>query len=112
MRGGRRSGAGRKPGTPNKLTQDIRSAIGLILKREIPALAKNLKRLAVKSPSQHASIVVGLIEFSIPRLQRIEQKDISSFQELALLTPEARREKMREIAREIIHQKNGKKEKS
>ncbi|WP_276374871.1 hypothetical protein [Chryseolinea sp. H1M3-3] len=112
MRGGRRERAGRKKGIPNKLTQDIRSAIGLILKREIPALARNLKKLAVNSPGQHASIVTGLIEFSIPRLQRVEQKDISSFQELALLTPEARREKMREIAREIINQKNGKEEKS
>jgi hypothetical protein len=66
---GRKYG-GRKFGTPNKLTGDSRSALGLIVQRNIPALESWL--LSIRNPAQRCDVFLKLMAFCVPRMARTE----------------------------------------
>ena len=78
---------GRKPGTPNKATADVRQAIALIVARNIgsfqgwcvvDAVAGHrsfqgwLDKIAAKDPAKAADIFVRIIEYHIPKLARTD----------------------------------------
>lgn len=91
MARGKKTG-GRTPGTPNKLTGEMREALGAVLGGEIDQLPKFLAKL---DPKDRLDVVVKLLEFALPRLKGIEatieqpEQDKPRFN-LGLLTPEER----------------------
>jgi len=57
---------GRSKGTPNKITQEIREALSLIVQKEIEAIAPQLKDLPTK---ERFDFVSKFLPFVIPRLE-------------------------------------------
>lgn len=68
----RSKGAGRKKGTPNKITADIRSTIKLLSERNVAGLEALIDRVALKDPGRAADLHLKVLEFNIPKLQRTE----------------------------------------
>ena len=65
----RKKTGGRGPGTQNKLTAEMREALGAVLGGEIDQLPKFLAKL---EPKERLDVVVKLLEFALPRLKGIE----------------------------------------
>jgi len=63
---------GRKAGTPNKATADVRAAIAMIAQRNVENFEKWLERTAKKNPAKAADIFLQAIEYHIPKLSRAE----------------------------------------
>jgi hypothetical protein len=82
--GGKRLGAGRKKGVPNRATRDARAAIARFVDRNAERLQAWLDEIAAGTPAKGSTkaippnperafqLVVSLIEFSVPKLQRSE----------------------------------------
>jgi hypothetical protein len=83
--GGKREGAGRKPGVPNKATQEAREAVKAILDSNLPYLqawilstAEGImddatgKWIVQPNPAKACDIVQNLVEYSVPKLARTE----------------------------------------
>jgi len=88
--GGRRAGAGRKPGVPNKITTEFRATIQQLLDDNRDNVAKWLKQVAEGSPEvldKAGKVVINarppnpdaalqrlghLAEFAAPKLSRAE----------------------------------------
>jgi hypothetical protein len=73
-RGGKRLGAGRPKGAPNKVTADVRQAFAELLEGATPKLEKWLDRVAKKSPARALDIVTRMAEYHIPKLAKSEHK--------------------------------------
>lgn len=71
MAKGRKTG-GRKKGTPNVLTQDVRAAIGLFAQRNVDKLESWLNRTARRNPAKAADIMLRALEYHVPKLGRME----------------------------------------
>lgn len=71
-RGGKRPGAGRPPGSPNKATADVRAAIAKLLENSSDKMQEWLDRVAMDSPAKALTIVKDLAEYHIPKLARTE----------------------------------------
>lgn len=67
-------GSGRKKGTPNKTTANVREAIAQVLQGAAPKLEKWLTRVARKDPAKALDIVSKLAEYHIPKLAKSEIK--------------------------------------
>lgn len=65
-------GRGRPPGSPNKVTADVRKCIALVAEQLGPELINWLKRTAKKSPAKAADIFLRALEYHIPKLARTE----------------------------------------
>jgi hypothetical protein len=83
--GGKREGAGRKPGVPNKATTQAREAVKALLDANLPYLqtwiqntAEGLmddetgKYIILPNPGKACDIVQNLVEYSVPKLARTE----------------------------------------
>ena len=68
----RAKGAGRKKGTPNKLTADVRTTIALIAERKILEVEGWLERVQKRDPDRAIDLYLKMIEFHVPKLQRTE----------------------------------------
>ena len=66
------SNSGRKPGVPNKVTQDIREAYKMLIESNLGNLSEWLKKIAVKDPEKAIRILADLSEYVIPKLARTE----------------------------------------
>ena len=71
-RGGKREGAGRKPGVPNRTTADVRATIAMIAERNVSRLEKWLDQIAQEDPNKAADLFLRMIEYHIPKLARSE----------------------------------------
>jgi hypothetical protein len=71
-KGGRRQGAGRPKGSPNKATADVRAAMALLAERNVEKLDGWLRRTAKKDPAKAADLFLRAIEYHIPKLARTE----------------------------------------
>lgn len=100
---GNRHGKGRPPGSENKLSHPVRETLKRIVEGELPKLQRNLKAIEKKSKVQHAELVLKLIEYILPKLSRLEMKDVNGFDELAAMPKDQRRERMRELAKQILN---------
>lgn len=69
---GHKLAKGRKEGTPNKVTKDIREAYKLLIEANLPNLTKWLERIAMKDPERAIRILADLSEYVIPKLARTE----------------------------------------
>lgn len=63
---------GRKAGTPNKLTKELRSILKNIIENELLTIPKNLESL---EPEKRIEIVIKLLPFVLPKVVSIEMDD-------------------------------------
>lgn len=68
----RAKNAGRKKGTPNKITADIRTTIKLLSERNVTGFEALIDRVAKKDPARAMDLHLKVLEFNIPKLQRTE----------------------------------------
>lgn len=61
---------GRKKGTPNKATADVRAFIALIAKRNISKVEQWLNQ--VEDPAKRVGLFLDMLEYYIPKLARTE----------------------------------------
>ncbi len=61
---------GRKAGTPNKVTTDVRAAIALIAERNVERVEGWLAE--VDDPAKRVDLFLRLIEYHVPKLARSE----------------------------------------
>ncbi|HEV7607066.1 MAG TPA: hypothetical protein VGO61_07005 [Steroidobacteraceae bacterium] len=71
-RGGKRTGAGRPKGSPNKVTMDVRKAFAHLLEAAAPKLETWLTRVAKRSPARALDIVAKLAEYHVPKLGKLD----------------------------------------
>lgn len=65
---------GRKPGTPNRATADVRATIALVAERNVSRLEEWLDRVAEDDPEKAADLFLRMIEYHVPKLARSEMK--------------------------------------
>jgi hypothetical protein len=63
---------GRRKGTPNRVTADVRAAIAQIAQRNVEKFEGWLERTAKKNPAKAADLFLAAIEYHIPKLSRAE----------------------------------------
>lgn len=63
---------GRKKGSPNKATADVRATIKLIAERNVKRLEEWLTKVATEDPSKAADLYLRMIEYHIPKQARTE----------------------------------------
>jgi hypothetical protein len=63
---------GRPPGSVNRITADLRKYIFGVIEEEMPNLQTYIKRTAVRNPEGAAKLVLGLIDYCLPKLNRVE----------------------------------------
>ncbi len=63
---------GRKQGTPNKTTKEIKEAFQTILSNNIDNLDTWLNDIALKNPTKAFEIILKLSEFVLPKLKAID----------------------------------------
>lgn len=71
-RGGKRLNAGRKRGTPNKVTADVRQAFSEILQRNAASVEGWIQDVSEKDPYKAVDLMLRLAEYHIPKLARSE----------------------------------------
>ena len=69
MAKGKKTG-GRKPGTPNKVTSDVRAAIALIAQNNVEKVEAWLAE--IEDPAKRVGLFLDLCEYHIPKLARTE----------------------------------------
>lgn len=72
FRGGKREGAGRKPGIPNKVTTAFRETVSQLLDDNRENVAVWLRRVAAEDPGKALDLVAKLAEYAAPKLARTE----------------------------------------
>ena len=73
---------GRKKGTPNKTTEEIREAYQLLISDNLPRLRKDLDEL---EPEKRLKYVVELSKFVIPTLKATDLKASGDFQPVRII---------------------------
>ena len=63
---------GRKPGSINKVTKDIKEAYRLLIENNIPNFNRWMDKIAEKDPEKAIKILSDLSEYVIPKLARQE----------------------------------------
>jgi hypothetical protein len=99
---GRKKTGGKKQGTENKATKDIKEAYKLLIENNLENLSGWLQKIAVNNPEKAIYIIADLSEFVIPKLARQEHTGangeaikIDSFPDLSKLSDEERKEMAR-----------------
>jgi len=65
---------GRKSGTPNKATKDIRDAFTLLIENNIDTLQKDLDSL---EPKERVKLLLDMAQFVVPKLRSVDlQSDV------------------------------------
>jgi len=72
VRGTRTPGSGKKKGTPNRVTTEMREACLNLLNRNMPKLNKWLDEVAEDDPAKAFELLVKVMEFALPKLARID----------------------------------------
>lgn len=73
-RGGKRDGAGRPKGSPNKDVKEIRDAFQMLIEDNLDNMKTWLERVADKNPAKAMELINGLSDYIIPKLSRTEVK--------------------------------------
>lgn len=66
------AGKGRPPGTPNKVTRDVRAALAEFAEGNVDKLQGWLDRVATRDPAKAAELFVRVLEYHVPKLARTE----------------------------------------
>jgi hypothetical protein len=64
--------AGRRKGTPNKVTRDTKEVMRLLAQSLTPELEDWIRRTAKRDPAKATQLVLNGLEFTQPKLQRTE----------------------------------------
>jgi hypothetical protein len=72
--GGKREGAGRPKGSPNKSTQEIRNAFQMFVENNVENFEDWIVRVAETNPAKAIELVTNLGEYILPKLSRTEVK--------------------------------------
>jgi len=75
-RGGKKDGAGRPAGTPNRATTQAREAIAAFVEGNVDRLNGWLDAIANESPKQAFDCFMGVVEYHIPKLARTEHQPL------------------------------------
>ena len=62
---------GRKAGTPNKATKDIRDAFTLLIENNIDTLQEDLNGL---EPKQRVKLLLDMAQFVVPKMKSVDLK--------------------------------------
>lgn len=92
---------GRKKGTPNKVSKDIRNAFKLLIENNLENLSIWLKWIARENPEKAFDIIIKLSEYVTPKLNRTEYKEQTSIEDLIKLSPEERKKRIIELKNKI-----------
>ena len=84
MAKGRKTG-GRKRGTPNHTTQEIREVIQELISTNLDNMAHWVDRVAQDNPAKAIELMIRLSEFIIPKLKSIENDNSLMSDELELI---------------------------
>jgi len=101
MQGGKRENSGRKKGVPNKTTKEIREGFQLLIEKGLPNMTKWLDKVADDDPAKALDLVHKFGDFIIPKLSRAEIEDVTTFKDLANMTPAERVKRMNELRSKI-----------
>jgi len=63
---------GRKKGTPNKTTKEIKDAFQLIIDKNICNIDKWLNEVAHKNPEKAIGLILSISEFILPKINKVE----------------------------------------
>ena len=63
---------GRKKGTPNKATVEVRESIAIFANQNVTRLQEWLDRIAEDDPAKASDLFVKLLEYHVPKLARTE----------------------------------------
>lgn len=63
---------GRKKGTPNKTTKEIRNAFQLIIDNNLNNIDKWLNKIAETNPEKAITIILNISEYVLPKLNKVE----------------------------------------
>ena len=63
---------GRKKGSKNKTTEEIREAFKQLIESSLPDIQKWLQQVAAENPKEALKIVEAYSDFILPKLQRTE----------------------------------------
>lgn len=88
---------GRRKGTPNKTTTEIRQAFNELISSKLPELSKWLDEVAKDNPEKALDIIIKFSDFIIPKLQRTE----ISIDPVRLMTPEQRKARIDELTQKL-----------
>lgn len=67
---------GRPKGSQNKDTSAVRQAVAKLLEDYSPKMHGWLDQIAAESPEKAMSLITGLLEYSIPKLQRTDIQNL------------------------------------
>jgi len=73
--GGGLAGPGRPPGSPNRITAEVRERFADLLADNQPRLQGWLDEVAAKDPRAAFELWLRMAEFVIPKLHRVQQLD-------------------------------------
>src|SRR6185437_12722696 len=65
-------GKGRKKGTPNKATADVRTIIAKVAEANAPKISAWLARIGKHNPAKALDLYLRMLEYHIPKLTRTE----------------------------------------
>ena len=66
---------GRKAGTPNKATTEIKEAFQMLLEDNLPTLQRDISSLA---PNERVKFMLELASFIIPKMKSVDLKSIDT----------------------------------
>lgn len=66
------AGKGRRKGSKNKASAELRAVVKQLTEGLAPEVEKWIKKGAKRNPIAAANLVVSLLEFAVPKLQRTE----------------------------------------
>jgi len=75
-RGGKRDGAGRDKGVPNKATTQAREAIAAFVEGNVERLNGWLDAIATDNPKNAFDCFMNVVEYHIPKLARTEHQPL------------------------------------
>ncbi len=90
-----------RKGVENKATGEIREAFKLLVEKQVPKLDAWVTEIAKKDPAKALGLIVKLSDFIIPRLSRIETKDLTSIEQMLRMSPEEREARIKRIKEQL-----------
>jgi len=103
---------GRKKGTPNKQTKEIRESYKLLIEKNLNKMTRWINIIAKDNPEKAIEILIEkaieilikLSEYVVPKLNRTEIKDITTLEDMTEMTREERDKRIEELIKK--HQNN------
>lgn len=89
---------GRKKGTPNKDVKQLRQKVDSLLSDQWGQILQDFQEL---TPKERIDTYTKLLEYSLPKLNRTEFKDVTSIEEILSLTPDERQSRIKELTQKL-----------